>query len=46
VKKDYKIKEKVFIYDTAPTVLFALGINIPPELDGKSVDEIFIVPPY
>lgn len=46
VKKNYKIKEKVFIYDTAPTVLFALGINIPPELDGKSVDEIFIVPPY
>ena len=46
VKKGYKIKEKIYIYDTAPTVLFALGINIPPELDGKSVDEIFLSPPY
>ena len=42
VKKDYKIKEKVYIYDTAATVLSALGINIPLELDGKPAKEIFI----
>ncbi|MBI2487866.1 MAG: alkaline phosphatase family protein [Deltaproteobacteria bacterium] len=42
VKKDYKIKEEVYIYDTASTVLSALGINIPMELDGKPAKEIFI----
>ena len=42
VRKGYKIREKVFIYDTAPTILFALGIETPPLLDGQPVKEIFI----
>jgi predicted AlkP superfamily pyrophosphatase or phosphodiesterase len=46
VKKGYKIHERVYIYDTAPTILFALGMNIPPKLDGKFVDEIFMKPRY
>ncbi len=42
VRKGYKIREKVFIYDTAPTILFALGIETPPLLDGQPIKEIFI----
>jgi predicted AlkP superfamily pyrophosphatase or phosphodiesterase len=42
VKRGYKIKKKVRIYDTAPTVLFALGIKAPPTWDGKPVKEIFM----
>ncbi len=42
VRKGHKIREKVFIYDTAPTVLFALGIGTPPQWDGQPIKEIFI----
>lgn len=42
VKKDYKIKERVYIHDTAPTVLSALGIKHLSEWDGKTIKEIFI----
>jgi Uncharacterized proteins of the AP superfamily len=41
VKRGYKIKKDVFIYDTAPTILFTLGIKPPKTWDGKSVEEIF-----
>ena len=42
VREGHKIREKVFIYDTAPTILFALGIETPPLLDGQPIKEIFI----
>jgi predicted AlkP superfamily pyrophosphatase or phosphodiesterase len=42
VRKDYKIRKKVFIYDTAPTVLFALGIEAPLIGDGQPVKDVFI----
>jgi len=42
VKQDYSIKEKVYIYDTAPTVLKALGISPPQNIDGRVLEEIFI----
>ncbi|MDA2919024.1 ectonucleotide pyrophosphatase/phosphodiesterase [Desulfobacterota bacterium AH_259_B03_O07] len=41
VKVDYKIRNKVFIHDTAPTVLLALGIEVPEDWDGKPIKEIF-----
>lgn len=42
VKKDYQIKEKVYIYDTTPTVLKALGLPAPGNIDGTAISEIFI----
>ncbi|MGH7800670.1 MAG: ectonucleotide pyrophosphatase/phosphodiesterase [Thermodesulfobacteriota bacterium] len=42
VMKGHKIREKVFIYDTAPTVLFALGMETPPLWDGQPIKEIFM----
>jgi len=42
VKQDYGIKEKVNIYDTAPTVLHALGIKPLKNIDGHVIEEIFI----
>ena len=42
VMKGHKIREKVYIYDTAPTILFALGIKTPLQWDGQPVKEIFI----
>jgi len=41
VKQDYSIKEKVYIYDTAPTVLKALDISPPQNIDGRVLEEIF-----
>ena len=41
VKKDYDIKEQVYIYDTAPTVLHALGIAPPTGIQGRVIQEIF-----
>ncbi len=41
IRTDYKIKEQVYIYDTAPTVLKALGIKPVPNTDGKVIKEIF-----
>ncbi len=41
IKRGYRIEKEVFIYDTAPTVLFALGITPPPHWDGKPIKEIF-----
>lgn len=42
VKKDYRISRQVYIYDTAPTVLRALGLTPPPGIDGRVVEEIFV----
>jgi len=42
VKKDYEIQELVYIYDTAPTVLQALGIKPMKGIDGEVIEEIFI----
>ena len=41
VKKNYTIKEQVDIYDTAPTVLKALGLPELKNIDGHAVNEIF-----
>jgi predicted AlkP superfamily pyrophosphatase or phosphodiesterase len=41
VKHNHKIKKQVLIYDTAPTVLSALGIELPKDLDGIPIKEIF-----
>lgn len=40
IKGGYQIKEPVEIYDTAPTALFVLGLEIP-DWDGKSIKEAF-----
>jgi len=42
VKQNYAIKEQVYIYDTAPTVLKALGLPELKNIDGRAVDEIFV----
>lgn len=42
VKKNYAVKEQVYIYDTAPTVLRALGLKPPPDIDGRVIEEIFV----
>jgi len=42
VKQNYAIKEKVYIYDTAPTVLKALGLPELKNIDGHAVNEIFV----
>lgn len=42
IKKNYLIKEQVYIYDTAPTVLQALGLKPPSDIDGQVIKEIFI----
>lgn len=41
VKKGSVIERPIVIYDTAPTVLFALGMAIPEGWDGKPVVEAF-----
>jgi len=41
VKTNYSIKRKVTIYDTAPTILHFLDIDIPDNLDGTLITEIF-----
>ncbi len=41
VKKDYKIQKHIRIYDTAPTILHFLDIELPAGLDGQVVKEIF-----
>lgn len=40
VKKNYQIQLPVVIYDTAPTILVALGLPLP-AMDGKPLMEIF-----
>ena len=42
IKKDYKIDEQIYIYDTAPTVLKALGIKPIKDIDGNVIKEIFV----
>ncbi len=42
IKENYKIAGQVYIYDTAPTVLKALGIKQIPDNDGRALSEIFI----
>jgi len=42
VKKDYRLSGQVYIYDTAPTVLSALGLKPPPNIDGRVIEEIFV----
>ena len=42
IKTNYKIEEQVYIYDTAPTVLKALGIKPISDIDGKVIEEIFV----
>ncbi len=42
IKKNYIITEQVYIYDTAPTVLKALGIKQITGNDGRVLNEIFI----
>lgn len=42
VKADYSVREQVYIYDTAPTVLRALGLKLPSDIDGGVIEEIFI----
>jgi len=41
VRKGYEIQRTVNTYDTAATVLFALGVAAPKEWDGKPVTEAF-----
>jgi predicted AlkP superfamily pyrophosphatase or phosphodiesterase len=41
VRRNHKIKKQVMIYDTAPTVLSALGIEPPTNWDGVPIEEIF-----
>ncbi len=44
VKEGYRINGNVNIYDTAATVLFALGIKPPPNWEGEPIKEVFIAP--
>jgi predicted AlkP superfamily pyrophosphatase or phosphodiesterase len=42
VRKGNEMTKRVSIYDTAPTVLFALGIAVPLGWDGQPIADIFI----
>lgn len=41
VRSGIEIAEAITVYDTAATVLVALGIDIPPSFEGRPVREIF-----
>jgi len=41
VREGYEIPDQVVIYDTAPTVLFFLGIPIPAHWEGRPLRSIF-----
>jgi phosphopentomutase len=41
VRKNYELSRRLVIYDTAPTVLQALGLAVPSGLDGQPVADIF-----
>jgi len=41
IKRDYAIKDPIKIYDTAATVLFLLGLDVPPDWDGQPVYDAF-----
>jgi arylsulfatase A-like enzyme len=41
VKKDFVIERPIVIYDTAATILYALGLTIPSGWDGKPVIDAF-----
>lgn len=41
IRSNYTIEEQVYIYDTAPTVLRALGIKQIKDIDGEVIEEIF-----
>lgn len=41
IKRDHEINGPVWIYDTAATVLFLLGIDVPPDWDGRPIHDAF-----
>lgn len=41
IKQNYAIQSKVNVYDTTTTGLFALGISVSENLDGKVISEAF-----
>jgi predicted AlkP superfamily pyrophosphatase or phosphodiesterase len=41
VRQNYRIATPISTMDTAATVLYALGLPIPPDLEGRPVTEIF-----
>ncbi len=45
VKKGHAIEQPVRIYDTAATILHALGMTVPADWDGKAVIEAFAARP-
>jgi hypothetical protein len=42
VRQGYEVKGNVFIYDTAATVVWALGLSLPVEWEGRPVVEAFV----
>ena len=42
IRKEYEIEGDIFIYDTAATVAYGLGMEIPSSWEGKPVREIFL----
>jgi len=42
IKKNNKLIEEIHIYDISPTVLDFLGLDIPPNLDGNIIRNIYI----
>lgn len=45
VREDFVITEPLSTMDTAATALYALGLPIPPEIEGKPRTDIFLEPP-
>ena len=45
VKRGYRIQAQVRTYDTAATVLYALGLPIPASWEGRPVTEMFVSRP-
>jgi len=46
VKPGVEISGQVWAYDTASTVLYALGLGSPLGWDGRPLTEIFVAPPW
>ncbi|MCK4417598.1 MAG: alkaline phosphatase family protein [Candidatus Latescibacteria bacterium] len=42
IRRKYEIEGDIFIYDTAATVAYGLGMEIPSSWEGKPVREIFL----
>ena len=42
IKKNNELDNEIYIYDIGPTVLDFLGFKVPSNLDGRTIENIYI----